>query len=501
VGFDYDKIQHRNDEGGTFWTAYSDLFTVLSIIFLLLYVVASVRSGTQGIQKQIEFQKMTQKSQDLEQQLRVYNTLRDEQMASASEREQEQYENLMEKLNLLQSDAKQERDDLMQQAKENDQKAVALNQYQQMIRNIINANVLAKRQLKQRDTLIVKKQGQLKDRDSQIANLANELDDNKARMNQIDRELQAQIRKATAQQKRAKTSKKLLEKRIAALRARSKKELTELEQRNQQVAQELSSVQAALQTTNQELEQTASNLTATQRQAESIKRQKEAEIAQKEQQLAAAKQREGKYVSSIQGLSGDLKKARETLEARQKLSKQIQNNFKKAGIQAAVDEKTGEVTLSFGDDYFETGSSNLKPSMRTRLEKMIPEYTRALFSDPKTAAKLANVEIVGFASSTYKGKFVNPTSLKPEDRDAIDYNLKLSFSRANSIFKHIFDPNRLQYEHQKELLPMVKVVGRGYLPDGKAASEVQSGIPEDEFCQKYNCRKAQRVIIKFNLKD
>ena len=41
----------------------------------------------------------------------------------------------------------------------------------------------------------------------------------------------------------------------------------------------------------------------------------------------------------------------------------------------------------------------------------------------------------------------------PRDREAIDYNLRLSFSRANAIFKYIFDKGRLTYDHQEALLP------------------------------------------------
>jgi len=202
-----------------------------------------------------------------------------------------------------------------------------------------------------------------------------------------------------------------------------------------------------------------------------------------------------------QGLGEELGRAKELAEAKKKLVNNIKENFRKAGIKADVDDKTGDVYLSFGDDYFDSGSANLKDSMQRRLEKFIPQYSNSLFSDPKTAENIASVEIIGFASSTYKGRYVNPMSLKPEDKEAVDYNLKLSFSRANSIFKHIFDPNKLQYQHQKDLLPLVKVVGRGYLPEGRSPAEIPSGISDKEFCKKYNCAKAQKVIIKFNLKE
>ncbi len=231
-------------------------------------------------------------------------------------------------------------------------------------------------------------------------------------------------------------------------------------------------------------------------------------IGEAEKALAAAREKEGRFVASVDKLSKEnadlsenLKRAKEVAEAKKKLVQNIKDNFKKAGISADVDEKTGDVYLSFGDDYFESGRADLKETMQRRLEKFIPQYSKSLFSDPKTAENIASVEIIGFASSTYKGKYVNPQSLNPADREAVNYNLNLSFNRATSIFKHIFDKNKLEYQHQKDLLPLVKVVGRGYLPDGKQPGDIPSGMPEKDFCKKYNCSKAQKVIIKFNLKE
>ncbi|MBI3556658.1 MAG: hypothetical protein HY074_10380 [Deltaproteobacteria bacterium] len=170
-------------------------------------------------------------------------------------------------------------------------------------------------------------------------------------------------------------------------------------------------------------------------------------------------------------------------------------------MKGKVEARTGEVTLDFGDEYFDTGSVNLKPQMRTILDKFVPLYARSIFNDAAVASKIGSVEIVGFASSTYKGKYVNPKSSRPEDKDALDYNLKLSFGRANSIFQHIFDRSSLSKQDRERLLPMIKVVGRGYLPEGTNAADIPDGMSEAEFCSRYHCSKAQRVVIKFNMKD
>ena len=47
MGLDYKKKHsHGGGDSESFWTSYSDLFLGLSSIFLMLYVVASLRTGT-----------------------------------------------------------------------------------------------------------------------------------------------------------------------------------------------------------------------------------------------------------------------------------------------------------------------------------------------------------------------------------------------------------------------------------------------------------------------
>ena len=136
--------------------------------------------------------------------------------------------------------------------------------------------------------------------------------------------------------------------------------------------------------------------------------------------------------------------------------------------------------------------------MRKILEQAVPVYSSSLFENTKIAEKISNVEIVGFASPTFKGKYIDPKSLNPEDRAAVNYNLDLSYNRARAIFNHVFDQNKMQFKHQQKLLPLVKVTGRSFFD--QASRNVANESPES-FCRKNDCAKLQRVIIKFNLKD
>jgi hypothetical protein len=171
MSLDYNKSVSKRTDQDNFWAAYADLYTMLTAIFLLLYVVASLRGGTNAIQQQIEQKQLAAEAADLKEQIRVYNTLKDDFVEKkATEDEQKTYKELMDKLSLLQDKAKEEKQELRKRAEENEKKEVALNKYQQIIRNIINANMLAKSGLKTRDEKIATKT-------QKIASLGQEIDE------------------------------------------------------------------------------------------------------------------------------------------------------------------------------------------------------------------------------------------------------------------------------------------------------------------------------------
>ena len=208
MSFDYDKLRDNQDEAN-WWTSYSDLWTMLAIVFLIMFVVSSLRTSTQEVQQQIEFQQVGKKNEELQEQLRVYNNLRDESLQQAGTQEQEVYKKLMSKLSLLQDEAKGEKEDLRRQAKDNEEKEYALNQYQQVVRNIINANLLSKSQIQRRDMVIVEKkqsiteqQAEIRQLDQQIEQRENVIATNERKIAQIDSKLKQQIDKVEHEQQR-----------------------------------------------------------------------------------------------------------------------------------------------------------------------------------------------------------------------------------------------------------------------------------------------------------
>ena len=652
VSFDYDKY-HQKDEHNSFWTSYADLFLMLSIVFLLMFVASSLRSGSAGFQQQQEFKQLSKRASDLEQQIKVYTTLKDEQLKDSSEEEQEVYKKLMDKLSLLQEEAKDEKNALMKKARENQEKEFALNQYQQVIRNIIDTNVLAKAQIKHRDRVIVDKNATIEEKKQQVAVMERQVERNEEEIERVNDQLAVNLKKLNQERVRTKMSQAAYAKRVAQLKKESAERVEALEERNEQVVAQLDDVKKDLKQTETKLARTREELSDTQEDltqanAEVARKQKEVgqlvgkledtkqkylgemqslrsaheermnaekaafnanlakvkmsaearakkiaefaaqakrkaqelegqlsglqdkvsqtegqltdaqgklaglkgELAQAEAAKAAAEAAKGRalaeasglrnQVSATQGalaetqgklegmkgqlagaaaaqaraqaavaglqkeksdLEGDLMRTRQIANAKKNLAAQIAKNFEKAGVKASVDGGSGVVTLDFGEEYFDSGSDILKPKMKMTLDKFIPIYARSLFSDPKVADKVANVEIIGFASSTYKGKYVNPRSVRPEDKEAINYNLKLSFGRANAIFNHVFKESSLSEEEKKRLIGMMKVVGQGYLPEGRNPAEIPSGVSEKEFCKQYNCKRAQKVVVKFNMKD
>jgi myosin heavy subunit len=553
MGFDYDKHK-AGHEGGHEWVAFSDLYLCLSTVFLFLFVVASLRTGTTGVQAQIEVQRMARETEDLRQQIKVYETLKNDYLANqADESEAETYKELMGKLTLLKEEAKGEKEELRKQASENEKKEQALNKYQAMIRNIINSNMISQARIKRRDKVIDEKEEEIVQQDREISQLESTVAEKREALEQSERKIEnmnSELDKRVKQLRRAyetnKITKKNFEAQTAMLKSETQERVEELRSQSEQIESQLTQVASELSEKERALKDAASTIAAKEQETSQLQRELqgasakaavqiaglqkqfaadherargefEAQMAREKLSAAQRHEKEGQFRAAaeakerelgnkIAGLNskmkdteGELAKARELANARKKLAEQIKANFAKAGVKATVDEGTGDVYLDFGDQYFETGRAELKPQMRDQLEKAIPVYSASLFNDPKVAAKIQNIEIIGFASPTYKGKFVDPKSLKPGDRKAVDYNLDLSYSRAKSIFNHVFDTNKMQFKHQKDLLPLVKVTGRSFLSESKNERKLASGASEKEFCQVHDCKRAQRVIIKFNL--
>jgi hypothetical protein len=251
-GFKYDKFKEEINNSDS-WGSYSDLFMVLSFVFLMMYVVASLRSGTNSIQQRLEKQKVARENEDLRAQMKAYDTLKDQAIAQETQDEQEVYKELMQKLDLLQENAKEEKNKLRAQAHENEKKEMALNRYQQVVRNIINANLLAKNKLKVREDIIEKKNETITDLSKEIENKKIEIEENNKKIKQINNDLAKNIADLTKATQNSKITKEKAYKQIAELKKKSKLQIDKLYKENKEVQIQVAQISAELDQTQQKM--------------------------------------------------------------------------------------------------------------------------------------------------------------------------------------------------------------------------------------------------------
>lgn len=607
MSFDYKK-HSGHSQGESFWTSNSDLFLGLSSIFLLLYVVSILRSGSDGMNNATENKKLKLTIQGLQNQLEFYESAKNQYLKSqATKNETDEYNELMDKLTLLQEESKNEKDNLRKQASENEKKEQALNKYQQLVRNVINSNKFAQIKISNRDEVITEKEQVITEREqvivtkdetinvqsSKIDNLNKDVSSKEQQIAKINTNLNEKMKELKKTYKRAKISQKSYQQKLRKMQADAELKVTSIEQQKKATLNELRTAQLSLQKTSGalsqtqgqlektkgqlnstkgqlsstqgqleqtigELDQTQGQLDSTQGQLEktkgildkksreianlsnqlgnsaadtkakmdglkaqfeadqsakrgtfeaALKNQKNlsnAEIARREGEFkATAGIKERKLAGELAGLAGQLKNTegqlnavKAELSARKSIAKEIKSGFDKLGIRADIDLESGDVLLDFGRAYFENDSSQLKEDMRAILKKAMPVYSKSLFGNPSVSKQISSVEVIGFASPTFRGKFVDPNSNKPEDREALKYNMDLSYKRAKSIFNYILDEKEMNFDHRRALVPNLKVSGRSFLDLMKLDRNVASA---EDYCQKNDCKKSQRVIIRFSM--
>lgn len=561
MSFNYGHEKNKHQEN--FWTSYADLYTTLFTIFLFIYVGSTLRQGTRTLEKVQEKKELVQQVEDLKQQIKVYEALKDDYMKKeASTEESQMYDELMGKLDLLQDEAKTEKDALRRQALENEKKEKALNKYQQLIRNIINSNVLAKTKIQHRNDIISEKEDVIDTQTAEIATLDADISDKRTQIankehqiTQVNQELQRKVNDLQKAYQSNQLTKQEMENKIQNLKSNSAAQVAQLQQQASAIQSQLADTRSNLAQSQSELDATSKALAQTNAAKGALEGKLAAAKGELEAKMAAAQgqlqkalgEADSKHKGELAGLKagfddalnkerlsgaaraarekafrdemagkekeyqgrmaalkqkyddtqGELKKAIDQINTRKKLADQIRNRFAKNGVKVDIDEKTGEVVLDFKNSYFDTGKAQLKKEMVDTLEKFVPLYSEGLFEDEKTASKIGSVEIIGFASPTYKGKYVDPSSLDPANQKAVNLNLDLSYNRAKSIFGYIFNTDKMKYRNQQRLMGLVKVTGRSFLGQSNG---VKPNANED-FCKVNDCKKEQRVIIKFNLKD
>jgi outer membrane protein OmpA-like peptidoglycan-associated protein len=495
-----------------------------------------MRQGADTIKQQVVNEQLAMEVSDLKNQLKAYDEIKNQYMKDqASQSEKDEYNELVDKLSLLKEENQSENEKLKKQLLNNQKKEDSLNKYQQMVRNMLNANKLAKTKINTRENIIEEKTQVITEKNQQVASLEKEIQVSQQHIQDAKRQLDQHVQDLKKAYKQNKITKAILEKRIAQANTENQNKVRALQVQKQQREAELNGMNEKLQAVTSNLSETKGLLDKKTGEAEMLQGKLAAAAGDAEAKMAglkagfaaqqakdraafdgemgklklgaaerekrnaafkaAAMQKEKDMGKQMAGLQGQLERAKAEIEARQSVAKDIQNSFKNAGIKAEVNTESGEVVLDFGDSYFDSGSSQLKQEMKAVIEKAVPIYAKSLLGNAKISDKVSAVEIIGFASPTYKGKFVDPKSNSRADQDALKYNMDLSYSRAKSIFNYIVDNQKEQSPTQKNLMSLMKVSGRSFLEVAKVKADVK---PED-FCKVNDCKKAQRVVIRFSM--
>lgn len=545
--FDIDKHSKKSgaEEGANPWTSFSDLFLVLTVVFLLLFVVANLKTGTATLSQTAELAATKQEVQDLKDKIQEYEAFY---RKGATPEQVEASNAIVSRLELLKEKTDAEKQQALKTAMEADVRKDQLNEYQKMVKNVINFNLLAARQIKERENIIHSKDRNIRALQSMTDGYKNEVKSNVEQIAAIKARLRRQIASEKEKSVQERQKNVDLNRKVSTLQRESRMQIAKLESENTQQIQKLKNIHARFAKKNQQTEKLREQLLAKQSEFRTrikelrAKQMQEMALQKSEQRRTLAsssemKSKNQKYEKELDALNGQLEEAQDSLNKNeekyksesaflsrtnkaledalatanptgfehQQLIKTLQENLRLNGSSTAVDPTNGDLILTFRDSYFDISSAILKPSMKKTLEEIVPTYAKSLFQDKKVSDNIASVEIIGFASPTYKNKVYTTAEMHPGHKHAINYNMDLSYQRAKSIFAYIFDSARMSYPFQKELLRLVTVSGRSYLASDdssirKPTSEDLDDKHERHVCDYVDCAKTQKAIIKIHFK-
>ncbi len=117
-------------------------------------------------------------------------------------------------------------------------------------------------------------------------------------------------------------------------------------------------------------------------------------------------------------------------QLKSEVAKDLAQELNAKNINAQIDLSTGAVKLS-DLQLFELGSYQLSEDGKAFLNKFVPIYLNAVYSNPKIADKVVNIVIQGHTDSQ---SFAGVSS---KDLQFVK-NMELSTQRANEVAKYIF---------------------------------------------------------------
>jgi chromosome segregation ATPase len=148
-----------------------------------------------SVSQQTQLLQAKEKAEAMEKQIKAYDVLKDDYVKNgASQDEISVYHDLMDHMDLLTDQAKKERDEANQKAKDANEKAKNLNYYQSLVKNIINANLVAGGKVKHRDMMIGEKDNDIQGLESTVKTQESTISTNNEKIANIETNLQKQIK-------------------------------------------------------------------------------------------------------------------------------------------------------------------------------------------------------------------------------------------------------------------------------------------------------------------
>ena len=230
-------------------------------------------------------------------------------------------------------------------------------------------------------------------------------------------------------------------------------------------------------------------------QRSALEKEKAKALSEKEKAFSDTLNKQKELLAQVAGELGPYVKA---VEARKKIVKELNENFKGVDESAVqIDEKTGKVKLHFQESYFARGSHRLSEDMKEFLRVMIPKYAQAIYGNEDAASHVESLKISGMASPIYKGKYIDIHDKSPETERARQYNMALSNKRAKALYDFIFDEKQMgDYEFRSRLEADMSIAALGF----QNATPVQSElVGKPAKCIEYDCKQEQATVLQFRL--
>ncbi|HIL87827.1 MAG TPA: hypothetical protein EYM25_03800 [Deltaproteobacteria bacterium] len=221
------------------------------------------------------------------------------------------------------------------------------------------------------------------------------------------------------------------------------------------------------------------------------------QLQDKEGQLGNLKQQGNDLASKHKALRNAKAKIDKELagERKAKQAKQkITDRLKELEKHGAIVTQEGEVILPLKTNFFRRDDYVIQVPLQDFLKEIVPRYAKLLCGEPEYCDQIKEVKIGGYASPVYEGRYVGIQDESLWARYAQDYNLNLSFKRAQAVFHFVkFD---MVFAHKAEFMKkLTDVSGHGYL---KAKAVPKEYVGKLASCEdEYNCEQERYVVLTF----